>query len=119
MNYQTCIEGEQPQGHLPNTLRLEDKVLQVLTGKAARTALLFTGGVAMAFAQTSPFGQVATGSANEAVLIAKWVGIILCIFCGFGLMAGGPGALAKASGLFIGLVFALFATPIITWVQGL
>jgi len=45
--------------------------------------------------------------------------IILCIICSIGLMAGGPGTVAKVSGLLLGLVFALFASPIITWVQTL
>jgi len=86
---------------------------------ALRWALLGGLAAATAFAQTSSFGQAAQGAATEVIAIAKWVGIILCIFCGFGLMTGGPGALAKASGLFIGLIFALFASPIITWVQAL
>ena len=53
------------------------------------------------------------------IAIAKWVGIILCIICGIGLMAGGPGTIAKVSGLLLGLIFALFASPIVTWVQSL
>jgi type IV secretory pathway VirB2 component (pilin) len=73
----------------------------------------------LAFAQTSSFGQAAQGIATEMIAIAKWVGIILCIICGIGLMAGGPGTVAKVSGLLLGLVFALFASPIITWVQAL
>ena len=40
-------------------------------------------------------------------------------YCGIGLIAGGPGTVAKVSGLLLGLVFALFASPIITWVQAL
>ncbi len=73
----------------------------------------------LAFAQSSSFGQAAQGIAQEMISIAKWVGIILCIICGIGLMAGGPGTIAKVSGLFLGLIFALFASPIITWVQSL
>jgi type IV secretory pathway VirB2 component (pilin) len=72
-----------------------------------------------AFAQTSSFGQAAQGIATEMIDIAKWIGIILCIICGIGLMAGGPGTIAKVSGLFLGLIFALFASPIISWVQAL
>jgi type IV secretory pathway VirB2 component (pilin) len=53
------------------------------------------------------------------VAIAKWVGIILCIVCGFSLMAGGTHAIAKFSGLLIGLVLALFASPIVNWMQSL
>jgi type IV secretory pathway VirB2 component (pilin) len=88
-------------------------------GRAARWALLFGLTATLAFAQTSSFGQAAQGIANELIAIAKWIGIILCIICGIGLMAGGPGTVAKVSGLLLGLVFALFASPIITWVQGL
>jgi type IV secretory pathway VirB2 component (pilin) len=73
----------------------------------------------LAFAQTSSFGQAAQGIALEMIAIAKWVGIILCIICGIGLMAGGPGTVAKVSGLVLGLIFALFASPIVTWVQAL
>ncbi len=87
--------------------------------KAAGWLLLFGLGAAVAFAQSSSFGQAAQGIATEMIAIAKWVGIILCVICGIGLMAGGPGTIAKVSGLFLGLIFALFASPIITWVQGL
>ena len=82
-------------------------------------AVLIGGTAAIAFAQSSSFGQAAQGIAQEMIAIAKWVGIILCIICGIGLMAGGPGTIAKVSGLFLGLIFALFASPIITWIQGL
>jgi len=76
----------------------------------------------LAFAQSSSFGQAAQGIATEMIAIAKWVGIILCIVCGFGLMGGGghgAGTIGKVTGLLIGLVFALFATPIVSWVQSL
>jgi type IV secretory pathway VirB2 component (pilin) len=86
---------------------------------AARWALLIAATAVIAFAQSSSFGQAAQGIAQEMIAIAKWVGIILCIICGIGLMAGGPGTIAKVSGLFLGLIFALFASPIITWIQGL
>jgi type IV secretory pathway VirB2 component (pilin) len=76
-------------------------------------------GATLAFAQSSSFGQAAQGIAQEMIAIAKWVGIILCIICGIGLMAGGPGTIAKISGLLLGLIFALFESPIITWVQSL
>lgn len=85
----------------------------------AKWALLIAGTAAIAFAQSSSFSQAAQGIAQEMIAIAKWVGIILCIVCGIGLMAGGPGTIAKVSGLFLGLIFALFASPIITWIQGL
>ncbi|MGI9072253.1 MAG: TrbC/VirB2 family protein [Bryobacteraceae bacterium] len=85
----------------------------------SRWALLLGATAALAFAQSSSFGQAAQGIAQEMISIAKWVGIILCIICGIGLMAGGPGTIAKVSGLFLGLIFALFASPIITWVQSL
>jgi type IV secretory pathway VirB2 component (pilin) len=87
--------------------------------KALHWGLLLGLTATLAFAQTSSFGQAAQGIATEMIAIAKWVGIILCIVCGIGLMAGGPGTIAKVSGLLLGLVFALFASPIITWVQSL
>jgi len=87
--------------------------------KAVWWSLMLTLTASLAFAQTSSFGQAAQGIATEMIAIAKWVGIILCIVCGIGLMAGGPGTIAKVSGLLLGLVFALFASPIITWVQAL
>ena len=87
--------------------------------KALHWGLLLGFTATLAFAQTSSFGQAAQGIAVEMIAIAKWVGIILCIICGIGLMAGGPGTVAKVSGLILGLVFALFASPIITWVQAL
>lgn len=85
----------------------------------SKWALLVGATAALAFAQSSSFGQAAQGIAQEMIAIAKWVGIILCIICGIGLMAGGPGTIAKVSGLLLGLIFALFASPIITWVQSL
>lgn len=84
-----------------------------------RYSFCLAGACALACAQTSAFGQAAQGIATEMIAIAKWVGIILCIICGIGLMAGGPGTIAKVSGLLLGLIFALFASPIITWVQAL
>jgi len=87
--------------------------------KALHWGLLIGFTATVAFAQTSSFGQAAQGIATEMIAIAKWVGIILCIICGIGLMAGGPGTVAKVSGLLLGLVFALFASPIISWVQAL
>jgi type IV secretory pathway VirB2 component (pilin) len=87
--------------------------------QTSKWALLVGATAALAFAQSSSFGQAAQGIAQEMIAIAKWVGIILCIICGIGLMAGGPGTIAKVSGLLLGLIFALFASPIITWVQSL
>jgi hypothetical protein len=84
---------------------------------AVQWLLLFALSAACAFAQTSSFGRAAQGIATEMIAIAKWLGIILCIICGIGLMTGGPGAVAKMSGLLLGLVLALFATPIVAWVQ--
>jgi type IV secretory pathway VirB2 component (pilin) len=97
---------------------MKNNVIRV-SGRVAFWALLFGVTATLAFAQTSSFGQAAQGIATEMIAIAKWVGIILCIICGIGLMAGGPGTIAKISGLILGLVFALFASPIITWVQAL
>jgi type IV secretory pathway VirB2 component (pilin) len=65
--------------------------------KAAQILLLFGLTVTAAFAQTSSFGAAAQGIATEMIAIAKWIGIILCIICGIGLMAGGPGTVAKGS----------------------
>ena len=90
-----------------------------ILARASQCALLLSATAVLAFAQSSSFGQAAQGIANEMIAIAKWVGIILCIICGIGLMAGGPGTIAKISGLLLGLIFALFASPIITWVQSL
>jgi hypothetical protein len=53
------------------------------------------------------------------IAIAKWVGIILCICCGIGIYSGGHGAIAKVSGFFIGLIFALFPSQIVGWIQSL
>jgi|GEM_PF-3172861 len=93
--------------------------LQRLAPHVGRCLLILGLSATLAFAQSSSFGQAAQGIATEMIAIAKWLGIILCIICGIGLMAGGPGTIAKVSGLFLGLIFALFASPIITWVQGL
>ena len=97
---------------------MNNKVIRV-SGRVAHWALLIGLTSTLAFAQNSSFGQAAQGIANEMIAIAKWLGIILCIICGIGLMAGGPGTIAKVSGLLLGLVFALFASPIIAWVQAL
>jgi hypothetical protein len=81
--------------------------------------VLFGLTATIAVAQTSSFGQAAQGIATEMIAIAKWIGIILCIICGIGLMAGGPGTITNVSGLVLGLIFALFASPIIAWIQAL
>jgi type IV secretory pathway VirB2 component (pilin) len=99
-------------------VRINQNYSRALTS-SLRWVLLIGATAAIAFAQSSSFGQAAQGIAQEMIAIAKWVGIILCIICGIGLMAGGPGTIAKVSGLFLGLIFALFASPIITWIQGL
>jgi type IV secretory pathway VirB2 component (pilin) len=90
-----------------------------LSARVTYGAVLFGLTTTLAFAQTSSFGQAAQGIAIEMIAIAKWIGIILCIICGLCLMAGGPGTIAKVSSLLLGLVFALFAAPIVTWVQEL
>lgn len=87
--------------------------------KFAALVALFGLTATGAFGQTSSFGTAAQGIATEMIAIAKWVGIILCIVCAFGLMVGGSHAVAKFSGLIIGLVLALFAQPIVAWVQAL
>jgi type IV secretory pathway VirB2 component (pilin) len=100
------------------SLSINNNVIRV-SARVAHWALLLGLTAILAFAQSSSFGQAAQGIATEMIAIAKWVGIILCIICGIGLMAGGSGTVAKDSGLLLGLVFALFASPIITWVQAL
>jgi type IV secretory pathway VirB2 component (pilin) len=99
-------------------VRIKQNYSSALTA-SLKWLLLIGASAAIAFAQSSSFSQAAQGIAQEMISIAKWVGIILCIICGIGLMAGGPGTIAKVSGLFLGLIFALFASPIITWIQGL
>jgi hypothetical protein len=84
-----------------------------------RFLLLFGFTAVCCFAQNSSFGQAAMGIANEMVAIARWLGIIMCIICGIGIMAGGAHMVGKIGGLIVGLVFALFAAPLVTWVQGL
>ena len=97
---------------------MNSNILRV-SGRVASWGLLLGLTATLAFAQTSSFGQAAQGIATEMIAIAKWVGIILCIVCGIGLMAGGPGTIAKVSGLLLTTFAALFASPIITWVQAL
>ncbi len=72
-----------------------------------------------AFAQSSAFGQAAQGIGTEMIFVGKWIGIILCIVCGIGLMVGEHHSGFKIIGLFVGLIFALFASPIVNWVQAL
>lgn len=91
---------------------------------AATSRLLFllAIGALGAFAQNSAFGQAAQGIAQEMVQIAKWLGIIVCIICGFSMAFGGghgAGMAGKITGLLLGLVLALFAQPIVNWVQAL
>ncbi len=93
-----------------------------LNSRASLALLLFGLTATLCFAQSSPFGQVAQGVSTEAIAIVKWVGIIICIVAGVTMAAGGSHGShmgAKVSGLIIGLTFALFATPIVTWVQSL
>jgi type IV secretory pathway VirB2 component (pilin) len=86
---------------------------------AFRAGLVMGISAGLTFAQSSPFGQAAQGVATEAISIVKWIGIVLCIICGIAVMVGGPGAMAKIGGLLMGLVLALFASPIVNWVQSL
>jgi hypothetical protein len=90
--------------------------------QAAQTLILFGLTITLCFAQNSPFGQVAQGVSTEAVAIVKWVGIIICVVAGVTMAGGGSHGShmgAKIAGLVIGLTFALFASPIVTWVQSL
>jgi type IV secretory pathway VirB2 component (pilin) len=89
---------------------------------AARPLLLLGFTATIAFAQSSSFGTAAQGIAQEMIAIAKWVGIIIAVICGLSMAGGGQHGShigAKLTGLVIGLVLALFATPIVNWVQSL
>lgn len=90
-----------------------------MSSKYIRFFVLFGVTAACCLAQNSSFGQAAQGIANEMVAIARWLGIIMCIICGIGIMAGGAHMVGKIGGLIVGLIFALFATPLVTWVQTL
>ena len=90
--------------------------------RVAQALVLFGLTSTLAFAQASPFGQVAQGVSAEAVAIVKWVGIIICIVAGLSMAGGGSHGShmgAKITGIVVGLTFALFANPIVTWVQSL
>ena len=74
----------------------------------------------MCFAQTSAWGTVAQGAATEVIAIVKWLGIIVLCVAGIAIAADHSHAVfTKITGVFIGLVMALFANPIVTWIQGL
>jgi hypothetical protein len=90
--------------------------------KAVQPLLLFGLATTLCFAQASPFGQVAQGVSVEVVAIVKWVGIIIAVVVGLSLAGGGSHGAhmgAKITGLLIGLTLALFASPIVNWVQSL
>jgi type IV secretory pathway VirB2 component (pilin) len=82
-----------------------------------RFALSFGLCAAVAFAQNSSFTAASGSIASEAVTIAKDLGIVLTIVCGLSMMAGGAHMASKISGLVIGLVFALGASPIVSWIS--
>ena len=92
-----------------------------LFSQAVQSLLLLGLTATLCFAQASPFGQVAQGVAVEVVvsngsaLSSPWL---------FGLSLAGGGSHgahmgAKITGLLIGLTLALFASPIVNWVQSL
>ena len=90
--------------------------------KAVQPLLLLGLTATLCFAQASPFGQVAQGVSVEVVAIVKWVGIIIAVVVGLSLAGGGSHGSnmgAKITGLLIGLTLALFASPIVNWVQSL
>lgn len=89
-----------------------------MTKTIFKTVSVFALAATVAFAQM-PGVATASGIATGMADIAKWIGIILCIICGFGIAAGGPGAIAKVSGLVLGLIFAFFASPIINFLHTL
>ena len=99
-----------------------NRIKNSLNSQTVQALLLFGLTSTLAFAQASPFGQVAQGVSTEAVAIVKWVGIIICIIAGLSMAGGGSHGShmgAKITGIVIGLTFALFANPIVTWVQSL
>jgi hypothetical protein len=98
------------------------KIRIILRSQAAQTLFLFGLTSVLCFAQSSPFGKVAQGTSTEAVSIVKWVGIIICIVAGITMAGGGSHGShmgAKISGVIIGLTMALFASPIVSWLQTL
>lgn len=88
-----------------------------MTKTIIRFVFMFGLMAALAFAQQSSFGRAAQGVSAELVLIARFIAIAMAVICGLGLMSGGPGSVAKISGFVLGAIFALFASPIITWIQ--
>lgn len=90
-----------------------------MSNKYVRLLVLFGVTAMCCLAQSSPFGQAVMGVATEMIALARWLGIIMCIICGLMIMAGGHYMMAKIGGLIIGLVFALFASPLVTWFQAL
>ena len=93
-----------------------------LFSQAVQPLLLLGLTATLCFAQSSPFGTAAQGTAQEMIAIAKWVGIIIAVVCGLSMAGGGQHGShigGKLAGLLIGLVLALFATPIVNWVQNL
>lgn len=94
----------------------------VFSLESARPLALCALASVLCFAQNSPFGQAAQGVSAEVVAIAKWVGIIIAVVAGLSMAGGGSHGShmgAKITGLVIGLVFALFASPIVNWVAQL
>ncbi len=88
-------------------------------GRHARWALLFGPPLPPSrLPRTVRSGKRHKAIANEMILIAKWVRIIISSFAA---SASWSADLApwQSPGLLLGLVFALFASPIIAWVQGL
>jgi hypothetical protein len=87
--------------------------------KYVKFALMFGLTAACCFAQQTSFGKAAQGLSTEIVATAKWIGISLTVFCGIGVMAGGTHMVSKIGGLLIGLAFALFASPIVSYIASL
>lgn len=82
----------------------------------AALALVFAAG---AMAQSSSFGMAAQGIAMEMVSIARWIGVIIVVLAGIGIAAGEHHTHSKIFGLVFGLCLALFAQPLVTWLQAL
>jgi hypothetical protein len=91
----------------------------IMSHPLTRLAFIAMVCAAVAFAQASPLGQAVQGAATEAVAVVKWVGIAIVCIAGSMIAFGGPGGVARVVGLVFGLGLALFAQPMVTWVQGL
>lgn len=82
-----------------------------------RFLLLFGVSAVCCCAQSTALGQESQALALEVVAIARWIGIIMLVVCGIGVMAGGAHMVGKIGGALVGLILALGAPSIVSWVQ--